>query len=235
MRKLVVLVFGLVSLSFTALAQRPDLPGSLVIDIGLNSWSDVPTNADLNSWRSKTVNITYFYDFPIGTKGLSFTPGIALGLEKYTFDNNFTLTTSVNNNNNRVVAVESLESVYGVNNVYDVSKLGLNYLDLPIEFRYYTNSENYSRGFRFALGAKVGVLYSSFTKVKFEDALAENRQIKDRQQLGVNRIRYGVQGRIGVGGFSFFGYYSLSDLFETAPPAGTNTRTLTIGISLTGF
>ena len=236
MRKLILSVFSLVIFSGVSLAQRPDLPGSLVIDLGLNSWSTVPTNGNLNTWKSKTVNITYYYDLPIGKGGLTFTPGIALGLEKYAFDNaEFTLTSALDANNNRTTAVTGIGDVYGNGNIYDISKLGLNYLDVPLEFRYYTNSNDFKRGFRFALGAKVGVLYSSFTKVKFEDAAADDRQIKDRQQLGINRFRYGVQGRIGIGGFSFFAFQNLSDLFDDAPIGGAETRTLTIGISITGF
>lgn len=236
MRKIGLLLVGIIMLSYAAKAQRPDLPGSLIVDLGVNSWSSAPTNLKLNGFQSKTVNIIYYYDLAIGSRGLTFTPGIGLGLEKYSFEDDKTLTSTVNNNNNeRSVAVSDLSTVHAQANSFDKSKLGLNYVDVPLEFRYYTSKDNMSRGFRVALGAKVGVLYSSFSKVKFEDNAADRRMVKDRQDLGFNRFRYGIQSRIGFGGFSLFGYYELSDKFDTPPAGGADTRTLTIGISLTGF
>lgn len=234
-RKLGLALVGIMFFGSLAIAQRPDLPGSLVIDLGLNSWSDKPTGAELNTWQSKTVNLIYYYDLPIGDNGWTITPGFGLGLERYAFDNNTTLTSVVNNQNERIVSVTNLTDLLPSANSFDKSKLGLNYLDVPVELRYYTRKDNFNRGFRVALGLKAGILYSSFTKLKYEDAATDNRLTKDRQQLGINRFRYGVNARFGFGGFSFFGYYALSDTFETAPDGAANTRALTIGISLTGF
>jgi hypothetical protein len=234
-RKLGLALVGIFFFGSLAFAQRPDLPGSLVIDLGVNSWSEKPTDAELNTFQSKTVNIIYYYDLPLGDNGWTLTPGIGLGLERYAFDNNTTLTSVVNNQNERIVSVTNLSTLLPTANSYDKSKLGLNYLDIPLELRYYTRKNDYSRGFRVALGLKAGILYSSFTKIKYEDTATDNRLERDRQQLGVNRFRYGVNARIGFGGFSFFGYYELSDKFETPPPGAADTRTLTFGISLTGF
>ena len=234
-RKLGLALVGLLFSCSLAFAQRPDLPGSLVVDIGLNSWSKLPDGLELNTFQSKTVNIIYYYDLPLGDKGFTITSGFGLGLEKYSTDNNTTLTSAVNNNNERVVAVTQLSDIISNANSFGKSKIGLNYFDIPVELRYYSNKNNFSRGFRGALGIKAGILYSSFTKIRYEDAATDKRLIKDRQQLGFNRFRYGINARVGFGGFSFFGFYELSDKFEFAPTNGTDTRTLTIGISLTGF
>lgn len=234
-RKLGLALLGIFFFGSLAVAQRPDLPGSLVIDIGLNSWSDKPTDVELNAWQSKTVNLIYYYDLPLGDNGWTLTPGFGLGLERYAFDNNTTLTSVVNTQNQRVVVVRDLNDLLPAANSFDKSKLGLNYVDVPLELRYYSNKNNYSRGFRMALGIKAGVLYSSFTKLQYEDAATDDRQIKDRQQLGINRFRYGINARIGFGGFSFFGYYALSDTFDIAPEGAEDNRLLTFGISLTGF
>jgi hypothetical protein len=222
-------------LGFVAKAQRPDLPGHLIVDLGLNIWSTTPTDLSLNGFQSKTINVIYYYDLPIGSNGFTFTPGIGLGLERYSFEDDKTLTSTVDNNNVRNISVTDLSASFTQANSFDKSKLGLHYLDIPLEFRYYTSKNNMSRGFRVALGPKIGVLYSSFTKVNFEDNAADNRTVKDRQDLGINRFRYGVQSRVGYGSFSLFGYYELSNKFDSAPLGGGDTRTLTVGIALTGF
>ena len=235
MKKLLVAVVGLFIMNLSAQAQRPDLPGALLIDIGLNSWSSAPDDISLNGFQSKTVNITYYYDLPLGSKGLTFTPGIGLGLEKYSIENNFTFTSSVNNSGERSVMAEDLINLVSNPISFGKSKVGMNYLDIPLEIRYYSSKNQYNRGFRAAIGVKAGVLYSSFVKYRFEDRAGDKRLVKDRQNLGLNRFRYGVQARVGFASFSLFGFYELSDKWETAPAGGTDTRTLTIGISLTGF
>ena len=232
MKKFAFAVVALVLLGNIAKAQRPDLPGALIIDLGVNTWSSAPDDIALNNFQSKTVNITYFYDLPLGNSKFTFTPGIGLGLEKFSFEDNYTLSSEINNGALEVTAEQlSQPDVFE----YGKSKLGANYLDIPLEFRFYSRKNQYSRGFRAAIGGKVGVLYSSFTKFKYEDSLGDNHMVKNRANYGLNRFRYGVQARVGFGGFSLFGYYELSDKFETPPAGGEDTNNLTFGIALTGF
>ena len=234
MKKFALAIVALVMLGNIAKAQRPDLPGALIIDIGLNKLSDAPDNILTNTFQSKTVNITYFYDLPFGDSKFTFTPGIGLGLEKFSIKNNYSLESSINNGALEVDAVllsDNLTNVFE----YHRSKFAANYLDIPLEFRYYSRKNQYSRGFRAAIGGKVGVLYSSFTKYKYEDTLGDKHMVKNRADYGLNKFRYGVQARVGFGGFSLFGYYELSDKFDTPPPGGEKTSNMTFGIALTGF
>lgn len=235
MKKFALAIIALVMLGNIAKAQRPDLPGALIVDIGANNWGSSPDNLRLNTFESKTVNITYFYDLPIGDSKFTFTPGIGLGLEKYSFKDNYSLTSSLDAANQLIVAPTLLSD--NIPNVLEFgkSKMGMNYVDIPLELRFYSRKNQYSRGFRAAIGARVGILYSSFTKYKYEDEVGVNHMVKNRADYGINNIRYGVQGRVGFGGISLFGYYELSDKFDIAPVGGENTRTLTFGISLTGF
>lgn len=233
MKRILTLLF-LITITFSAKAQRPDLPGQLLFDFGFNNWFDEPTGAELNWFQSKTVNMTYYYDLPIGNGGWTITPGLGMSWEKYSFDNNTTLVSSVVNDQ-RIIRVTDLNDEFGDNLSFDKSKLGLFYIDLPLEIRWYAKRNQYSKGFRVGFGGKVSYMYSSFTKLKFEDVLEDPRMIKDRQKLGFDRLRYGLQLRAGWGGFGVFAFYELSDKFKNPPLGGVNTSTFTWGISLTGF
>jgi len=235
MKKLLLGVVGLVFMSLSVQAQRPDLPGALLVDVGVNNWGNAPDNIALNNFQSKTVNLTYYYDLPIGNNGFTFTPGLGLSLERYSFEDNLTFTSSVDASSIRTIAATDLNSLVSNPISFDKSKLALHYVDIPLELRYYKSKNQYNRGFRAALGLKVGVVYSSFVKYTYEDRGGDNRTVKDRQDLGINRFRYGVQARVGFGGISLFSFYELSDKWDIAPAGGENTRTLTFGISLTGF
>lgn len=235
MKKLLLAVTGLFFMSLTAQAQRPDLPGAFIVDVGLNNWGNAPDNISLNNFQSKTVNLTYYYDFAIGSKGFTFTPGIGLGLEKYSLEDNITFVSSINNSGVKSISTANLANVVNNGFSFGKSKVAMNYVDIPLELRWYSSGDRYNRGFRAAIGGKVGVLYSSFVKFRYEDTAGDENLIKNRQNLGLNRFRYGVQGRVGFGGFSIFGFYELSKKWDVAPTGGANTKALTFGISLTGF
>ncbi|NJM25398.1 MAG: PorT family protein [Bacteroidia bacterium] len=115
------------------------------------------------------------------------------------------------------------------------SMLVANYFDIPLELRFSTNPEDPVRSFRASIGGRVGVLYSSFTKVKYKEE-GEMKKFKDRQNWNLEKIRYGVFAKVGVGNFSVFGYYNLTPVFQKDKgPSGTDMSNLTIGISLSSF
>jgi hypothetical protein len=223
-------------ISFNAKAQRPDLPGQLLVDFGFNAWTSAPEGLDLKFFPSNTWSFSYMYDLPIGDGGWAFTPGIGLSLENYTFQENNTLISTINPlNDTRIVSVVDLNDEFGNNLNFQRSQLGLNYIDVPLEVRWFARRDNFSRGFRVAFGGRIGYRYSSYTKVKFKDPLGDNRMIKDRQALNFNRFRYGIQLRAGWSGIGIFGFYELSNKWETPPPGGQNTRTLTVGVTIAAF
>jgi len=232
--KRILTVFFLIIFTLTAKAQRPDLPGQLLFDFGFNSWSNNPTGSSLSWFESKTVNMAYYYDLPIGNGGWTITPGIGMSWEKYSFSNNTTMVSQIVDDQ-RFIRVVDLNEQFGDNLDFDKSKLGINYIDLPLEIRWYAKRNQYSKGFRVGVGGKVSYRYSSFTKLKFEDPLQDPRMLKDRQNIGLDRWRYGLQLRIGWGGIGVFAFYELSDKFSNPPLGGVDTSTFTWGLSLTGF
>ena len=115
------------------------------------------------------------------------------------------------------------------------SKLAANYLDLPVELRFNSKKNDHRRSFKVALGGKIGVLISSKTKIKYKEE-GTTIKLQNKQDFNLNKFRYGVQGRVGFGGFSLFLYYGISELFENNKgPQGTPVTTLNFGISIAGF
>ncbi len=235
MKRITLSLFILLTLHLSAIAQRPDLPGSLLLDLGVNSWAKSPTDISLNGFQSKTVGLTYFYDFPIGDSKFTFTPGLGLTFEKFSVENDFTIVGSIDANGVRTVNAVPLTDLTANVLEFGKSKIGINYFEIPLEIRYYTRKDDYRKGIRAAFGVKAGVMYSSFIKYRYEDSVGDRNMVKDRGDLGVSRFRYGIQARFGAGPFSLFGYYELSDKFSTPPAGGEDTRNLTFGISLIGF
>lgn len=213
---------------------RPDVPGTLLVDIGVNLLLD-NNLADMETgiWGSKAVNIYYLYDIQIGDSKFFLLPGFGLGLDKYKFDENVTLEVPLSNPDTTVLT--DLNTMFGTNAGIKKSKLATNYFDIPLEFRFYSDPDNKSRSFKAGIGGKIGVLYSAHTKVNYQLNDHENK-LKHKQDLNLSRIRYGLSARVGFSSFNLYAYYGLNELFEAGKgPGATEATTLSFGLTINAF
>lgn len=224
---------------------KPNLPGTFLVDLGVNQGLNSPESFNQGWWGSRTVNIYYQYPIRIGRSKFSFNPGLGVSLERWKFTDGATLIDTVElvSFPNGAVAANQVEqyNLLSPKRIYpelaDKSMFITNYFEIPIEFRYDTSPEDINRSFNVAFGGRVGILFDAFTKVKYDDQ-ARNEMVKVKNKLnnGLNEFRYGVYSRIGLGGFSVFCFYNLSDMFQKDKgPMGTTMNTFTYGISINGF
>jgi len=176
----------------------------------------------------------------------SFNPGIGLSMERWKFTNGAmlidTLGTTGNNQitlgttgNNQIEQYNLLSPTRVYGQLAKKSMLVTNYLEVPLEFRFDTKPEDIARSFNVAIGARFGYRLNSFTKVKYKED-GETIKVKDKRGLGLNDFRYGIYTRVGIGGFSWFAFYNLSEMFDTGKgPHGRDINSLTVGISINGF
>lgn len=232
-RSLVALIlFAGVCLSATAQesskkATRINIPGSFLVDIGVNRGISTPQNFEQGFWGSRTINLYYQYPIRIAQTKFSFVPGMGLGLERYKLTNNYTLNPSPGTDGTYALVL--------FDSTAKKSMIVANYFDIPVEIRFDSRPEDLSRSFNLAIGARAGVLLDSFTKLKYKQD-GETKILKDKQNHGLNEIRYGLYTRIGIGGFAWFFHYNSTALFKTDKgPNKTTMNTFTAGISINGF
>ncbi len=205
---------------------RPDIPGTLLIEFGLNILQDNAESMDVELLGSRTINFIYLYDIQIGSSKFSFLPGIGVGLDRYKFDEDITITRNADGTSSTVAVPGG-----GVKK----SMLVTNYLEIPLEFRFHSNPNDKKRSFKLGLGFKAGLLFNAHTKIK-QEIDGETTKVKVHDDFALNRFRYGVTGRIGIGGFNVFVYQNMNELFEDGKgPEATSTSNLTVGVSFTGF
>jgi hypothetical protein len=219
----------------TAKVYRPDIPGLLMIDYGVNGTIDAPSEFEKGWFGSRTVNIYYYYPLRLWQSKFTFNVGIGLGLERFKFTNyHYLADTAVQDGVFQLVPnfVGTDSTTYpGIKKSF----LSMNYLDIPIEFRYNLNPDDLNRTFWVAVGARAGWMYSANTKIKHK-VDGEKIVHKDKYRQGLNQFRYSATLRIGVGNFNWFAFYNLSPLFEKDKgPSATQMTTWTVGISLTGL
>lgn len=215
---------------------RPDIKGDLFLDFGFNTLNNKPEDLNTRFFPSRVANIYFQYPIELGNNtGVTFNPGIGLGMDKLAFKNDSILVNdpSIGANSSKLTGIGTL---YGEDVEISVNTTAINYIDIPLEFRYHLNKENYNKGFRFALGGKIGLLYNAHTKIEVTEANGLTKKIKTRQDFGFSPIRYGVYTRIGLPGFNVWSYYGLNQVFkEGKGPFGTEASQFNFGLSVALF
>jgi Outer membrane protein beta-barrel domain len=152
------------------------------------------------------VNIFGTYNIPFGKSNFSF--AIGLGLGSHNIYGNF----FVNSTSDSTALIRIPDSVK-----YKRSKIALTYLEIPLEFRFKSNSK-----VNVGLGFKGGFLIGSNTKYVGDGPIKTtnytlNATGKQRVKFwGINNLEqftYGPTLRIGYKWFNVTGYYMLSSLF----------------------
>ncbi len=207
----------------------PDIPGNFIIDLGFNILSDKAPEMDRKFWGSKSVALAYMFNINPPNTFFSINTGIQFGLEKYALEDDLLLTTAVDDTLGRIAVIDTLD--FNANK----SKLAANYIEIPLEIRIYTNQQDREKGMFFAIGASAGLLYQSFTKLKFEED-GINNKIKNNTDLELNLFRARGIIRAGFRGFNVFYKFAITELFNDGRgPSGAPAKLSTIGISFVGF
>jgi hypothetical protein len=215
---------------------RPNVKGDLFVDFGFNVLNNRVKEMDTRLFASRVANV--YYQFPIelgNNSGITFNPGIGLGMDKLGFKRDSTL---VNNPDLGPSSsqMKGIRTLYGEEIDISVNTTAINYVDIPLEFRYHLNKNDYNKGFRFAIGGKVGFLYNAHTKIEYTDSNGLSQKIKTKQDYGLSPLRYGVYTRIGLPGFNLWSYYGLNNVFkEGQGPFGTEANQFNFGISVALF
>jgi hypothetical protein len=228
---LFIISFNLFSQEKPKKAARPNIPGSFMIDLGVNRGIKSPTNFEQGFWGSRTLNLYYQYPMRFGRSKFSFNPGVGVSMERWKFTNNYVVADTTDNAMDEFLLIPGSALFTGIKK----SMLVANYVEIPLEFRFDTAPEDIARSFNVAIGGRIGYLFESKMKVKYRED-GETKIIKDKQNLGLSQLRYGVYSRIGVGAFNIFGFYNLTPLFEKDKgPDKTTMNSYTVGISINGF
>ena len=221
----------------TPIGGRPNIPSDLKFEFGFNQLNKRAEELGIKFFASRTFNVYYQYPISIFGENSGFTmdPGIGIGTDKYAFKDNQTLY------NNPAIGPESsvlkdITEVLGDDISIKKNVVAANYIDIPLDFVYHFNKTNYSKGFKISVGGKFGYLYESHTKVKYKDSDQLKRQIKDSQNYGFEKFRYGISVKAGSPGFYAWSYFGLNKVFQKGMgPNGTEATQINFGVAVNVF
>lgn len=124
-------------------------------------------------------------------------------------------------------------------NYFKKMKLTTIYLEAPVELRYYSNPEKPNKSWKFAVGAKAGVLLKAYTKGKdYVDNTGRSLYgtsyvVKERNNIFFNGLDARGTVRVGYGIFSLYSDFQLTPVFKSS--YGPAVHNFSIGITISGL
>jgi hypothetical protein len=164
------------------------------------------------------------YDFPIKKAPLSFAAGIGIGTSNIYFTDNQQLVLTDSGQTQAIFT--------GEREAYKRFKLATAYLEAPFELRYFGNRENRNKGFKAAIGFRVGTLLKATTK-GVRDFQGSKVIDKESTKRYFEQYRFSATTRIGWGNVTLLGTYNLNSLFKEGE--GPQVTPYAVGICITGL
>jgi hypothetical protein len=197
----------------------------LLIQFGYMGWAQTPDSINVSGFN-RQFNIYFMFDFPFKTN-----PKISVGLGAGVGTDNIFFENTTIDLKNRFQAEFNRDTI----TQYKKYKLATGYAEIPLELRYSSNPENMNKGFKFALGAKVGLNYDAHTKGKVElDANGfGGYTYKEKSKEFFNGTRIVGTMRVGYGNFTVYGTYNLNDFFKQGK--GPAVKPWSVGLTLSGL
>ncbi|WP_375578270.1 porin family protein [Marivirga tractuosa] len=256
MKKLFVFALTILTAAATINAQnlkekntfgpRPDLKGDLTLSFGLNMlYNNDVEDLNLRTFGNNSFKIGYMYPIQISNSKLTFNAGFNFSFDKFAFDGDSTTLGVVSGTDElRNVRLQTIgEDLTGPNGFVEKSKFESNYVNIPLEFRYYFNKDKIDDGGLFlSAGGSIGYLINGKTKIKYVEN-EQTKKIKQKESFELNQFRYGAHFRIGIAGFGAHFEYDFSELFNPGRgplnnaevPVATQTTPFRFGLSFNLF
>lgn len=202
-----------------------------MIQYGYDSWGSVPDSINTSGF-SRHFNMYVMLDKPFKTNPhFSVGFGVGIGSSNIFFQNTYIdLKSRTSTLPFRDVSAEDHFKKYKLTTVF---------AEIPVEFRYVSNPVTPDKGFKVAIGAKVGTLLNAHTKGKNlvdknGSTVYDSKYIaKENDKKFINSTRLALTGRIGFGNVSIDASYQVTNfLKENVGPA---IKPYSIGLTLSGL
>lgn len=190
----------------------------IVLEITNDMWLNLPEGVDLRGF-SPGVKVYLFSDYTFGESDVSFAWGLGVSVDNVHSNAEFIQDVAEDGTVGDQVLTPFTEGYE-----YDKNKFVTTFIELPLELRYIKTGRN---PFKLAAGFRLGYMVSNHQKIIDTEG---KRKYYDFDNM--NRLRYGVSARLGIGMVQLTGFYSLVPLIEQGK--GTEDITaVSLGLSFT--
>ena len=181
-----------------------------------NILTNMPGDVSQNKF-SAGFTIGFLRDFPINEdRTLSIAPGIGYGLQNFNYN-------LIVNGNGVVPEYELIsDSTY-----YEKNKLSLNYIEIPIEFRWRNSTIESHKFWRVYMGVKFSYLFNSRSKFVGDGG---KTLIVNNDDL--NKFRYSLYLAAGYNTWNLYVQYGLNPIFKEGAIDGDALKMSSVNVGL---
>lgn len=238
MKKTFLLLTVLVGLGATA--QTTDTKKFVVpnrtkdhfmIQYGADAWASRPDSVRTGGF-SRHFNFYFMFDKPLKNNPKT-SVGIGFGIgSSNMFFNNTNVNVKANTVRLPFTIADSIDH-------FSKFKLTTLYLELPVEFRYFSNPNNMNKSWKFAIGVKVGTLLKAYSKGKNyvnragQSLYGTTFIEKEQSKKFFNGTSLAFTGRVGYGIIGLQGSYNVLGVLKDG--AGATMNRWSLGISISGL
>jgi hypothetical protein len=200
-----------------------------MFQLGYDNWAQASDSMHIKGFN-RSANFYFMFDFPFKTDPrFSVGAGLGIGSSNIFFDKQYVRIAA----NNPTLAFSDESN----SDHWKKFKLVTTYLEAPIELRFAMDPENTNSSWKFAVGAKIGLLLSAHTKGKtrqnsFGQTIG-NYTEKEASKQYFNSTKLAATARISKGVFGIFGQYQINTLIKAS--AGPSVFPYSFGIMLSGL
>lgn len=191
---------------------------SVGAEIYQDFWMDWPSGGMNVRAINQGAGGFVMYNIPFGSSPISFSIGAGIGCHNLY-------------SNTRIVNIKADTISFTVipdSMDYKRSKLGLTYIDFPLELRLITKSK-----IRASIGVKLGYLIDAKTKYKGDNLLGNQITEKQRKVDHLDNFRFGPTVRFGYDWFQVMGYFSVTQIFDKG--LGPDLYPISVGVTFMPF
>jgi hypothetical protein len=203
-----------------------------MLQFGYDNWIGVPDSINIKGFNH-SEGFYFMYDFPFKTDArFSIGAGIGIGSSNIYFDNTYPQVAAYNNS---TLAFSSAQG--SGNGGFKKFKLVTTYLEIPLELRYALDPEHMDKSWKFAVGTKIGLLLSAYTKGV--DATNGAGQVvghiseKESSKQFFSSPKFAPMIRVSKGVIGVYGQLQVNSLIKSG--AGPSVFPFSFGFVLSGL
>jgi len=202
-----------------------------MVQLGYDNWAGTPDSVHIRGFN-RSFNFYFMFDFPFKTDPrFSVGAGLGIGTSNIFFDHQVPLVAAAGN------GTLAFPTLTGTNNDFKKNKLVTTSLQVPVELRFAVDPEHTNSSWKFAVGVKVGLLMSAYTKQKTQlngaGQVVVNSIQKESSKQYFNTPQLIGTARINKGFIGVFGQYQVTSLIKAN--AGAAINPFSVGIMLSGL
>jgi hypothetical protein len=202
-----------------------------MIELGYDNWANTPDSIHIQGFN-RSFNFYFMYNFPFKSDvRWSVAAGIGIGSSNIFFHNQEVLVNASFTNQTLAFPDET------GNTHFKKYKLVFTYLEVPIELRFAVDPTDMDHSWKVAVGAKVGLMLSAYTKgkdlISGSGASQGNYIEKESSKAFFNTPKFEPTIRISKGVVGIFGQFQINSPIKSS--AGPAVFPFSTGIVLSGL